>query len=64
VLDQYGNDKHFSSGFNGVFAPAAAKIRNEQAGYQSSASTPKCAKVSTRSALLHHLAGHLAREVG
>lgn len=35
VLDQYGNDKHFSSGFNGVFTGAAAKIRNEQAGYQS-----------------------------
>jgi hypothetical protein len=35
VLDQYGNDRHFSSGFNNVFAPAAAKIRNEQAAHQS-----------------------------
>jgi hypothetical protein len=35
VLDQYGNDKHFASGFNGVFGPQAAKIRNEQATYQS-----------------------------
>jgi hypothetical protein len=34
VLEQYGNDKHFSSGFNGVFAPAAARLRNDQAGYQ------------------------------
>ena len=35
VLDQYGNDRHFSAGFNSVFAPQAAKIRNEQAGYRS-----------------------------
>jgi hypothetical protein len=35
ALDQYGNDKHFASGFNGVFGPQAAKIRNEQATYQS-----------------------------
>lgn len=35
VLDQYGNDKHFSAGFNAVFNPNADKIRTGQAGYQS-----------------------------
>lgn len=35
VLDQYGNDKHFVSGFTSVFTPQANKIRNDQAGYKS-----------------------------
>lgn len=34
IVDTYGNDRHFVSGFNGPFNTAAAKVRSEQANYK------------------------------
>lgn len=34
IIDQYGNDRHFSSGFNSAFTTAAAKLRSTQADYK------------------------------
>jgi hypothetical protein len=34
VLDQYGNDRHFTAGFTSVFTPQANKLKTDQAGYK------------------------------